>query len=123
MDACASQSTVIEGIGRPRVESGFLFEVVDAVIEVDDATSIAGAWQLERLLGLRYGGSSGTNLAACLDLAADLRARGERGAIVSLLCDRGERYADTLYDSAWLQARGLDPRPAMAALRARIGLA
>lgn len=121
LDAAASQPTVIEGIGRPCVEPGFLFEIVDAVIEVDDATSIAGAWLLERLLGLRYGGSSGTNLAACLDLAADLRSRGERGAIVSLLCDRGERYADTLYDTAWLQARGLDPRPAAAALLVSTG--
>lgn len=121
LDAVASQPTLIEGIGRPGVEPGFLFEVVDAVIEVDDVTSVAGAWLLERLLGLRYGGSSGTNLAACLDLAADLRSRGQRGAIVSLLCDRGERYSDTLYDAAWLLARGLDPRPVAAALRARIG--
>ena len=39
-----------------------------------------------------------------------MRARGERGAIVTLLCDRGERYAQTLFDHTWLQARGLEPR-------------
>ena len=48
---------------------------------------------LEELFGHRYGGSSGTNLVACLRLAAAMRARGERGSIVGLLCDRGERYA------------------------------
>src|SRR5690606_20837667 len=100
-DAPATQHTLIEGIGRPQVEPGFLFEIVDSVIEVGDASSVAGAWLLERLLGSRYGGSSGTNLVACLKLAADLHARGGRGAIVSLLCDRGERYADTLYDLRW----------------------
>ncbi|UHQ20073.1 pyridoxal-phosphate dependent enzyme [Lysobacter sp. KIS68-7] len=112
----ASRGTVIEGIGRPRVEPGFLFDIVDAVVEVDDVESIAGAWWLEGWLGRRYGGSSGTNLAACLHIAADMQARGERGSIVSLLCDRGERYAQTLFDPKWLQARGLDPKAAHALL-------
>lgn len=115
--AVASQPTVIEGIGRSRVEPGFVFEVVDRVIEVPDATSIAAAWLLEELLGRRYGGSSGTQFVGCLTLASAMRARGQRGSIVSLLCDRGERYAETLYDPGWLRARGLDPAPVLARLR------
>ena len=110
-DARATRPTLIEGIGRPRVEPGFLFDIVDAVIEVDDAASIAAAWQLESLFGRRYGGSSGTNFIACLQLAVGMRARGERGSIVSLLCDRGERYGDTLFDTAWLERQGTDPAP------------
>lgn len=66
---------------------------------------------------VRYGGSSGTNLAACLQLAARMRERGERGSIVSLLCDRGERYDQTLFDARWLAARGIDPLPARAELQ------
>jgi len=115
--ATAVQSTVIEGIGRPRVEPGFLFDVVDQVIEVPDAASVAAAWLLEELLGHRYGGSSGTNLVACLQLASSMRARGEHGSIVSLLCDRGERYTQTLFDPAWLAARNIDPAPWLATLR------
>ena len=110
-DAVASRATRIEGIGRPRVEPGFIFDVVDGVIEVEDAASIAAALQLEELLGTRYGGSSGTNFAACLQLAADMRARGERGSIVSLLCDRGKRYQQTLFDPGWRDAHGLDIAP------------
>jgi len=109
-DAHATRSTLIEGIGRPRVEPSFLFEVVDAVIEVDDAISIAATWLLQELFGVRYGGSSGTNLAACLQLATRMRERGEVGSIVSLLCDRGERYEQTLFDVRWLAARGIDPQ-------------
>ena len=109
--AHATQPTVIEGIGRTRVEPSFLFNVVDKVIEVDDDMSVAAAWLLEELFGARYGGSSGTNLAACLQLAARMRDRGERGSIVSLLCDRGERYEQTLFDSQWLSARGINPQP------------
>ncbi|MEO8459281.1 MAG: PLP-dependent cysteine synthase family protein [Dokdonella sp.] len=107
----ASSATVIEGIGRPCVEPGFLFDVVDHVLEVPDAASIAAAWLLEQLLGHRYGGSSGTNLVACLQLAVAMRARGEHGSIVSLLCDRGERYTETLFDPDWLGARDIDPVP------------
>ena len=117
-NAAATQPTLIEGIGRPRVEPGFLFEVVDDVVEVDDADSIAGAWLLESLFGRRYGGSSGTNFVACLQLAAAMQARGEHGSIVSLLCDRGERYDRTLFDPEWLHARGVDPTQARARLEA-----
>ncbi|MEP7096659.1 MAG: PLP-dependent cysteine synthase family protein [Dokdonella sp.] len=116
-NALASQPTLIEGIGRPRVESGFLFDVVDQVIEVPDAASIAAAWLLEELLGHRYGGSSGTNFVACLQLASAMGARGERGSIVTLLCDRGDRYAETLFDAAWLNAHGIDRLPWDTALR------
>jgi cysteine synthase A len=94
------------------VEPGFVFEVVDEVVEVADTASIAAAWLLEDLLGRRYGGSSGTNFVACLQLAEAMRARGARGSIVSLLCDRGERYEQTLFDRDWLHALGVDPAAA-----------
>ncbi|MDE2316285.1 MAG: PLP-dependent cysteine synthase family protein [Xanthomonadaceae bacterium] len=116
-DAPASRPTLIEGIGRPRVEPGFLFDVVDLVIEVPDSASIAAAWLLEDLLGRRYGGSSGTNLVACLQLAAAMHARGERGSIVSLLCDPGVRYAETLFDPGWLAEHRIDLAPAREALQ------
>ena len=119
--ACASKPTLIEGIGRARVEPGFIFEVVDAVEEIDDVDSIAAAWLLEDLLGHRFGGSSGTNLVACLRLAGKMRARGEAGSIVTLLCDRGDRYDETLFDRDWLDRQGLDPSPALARLRAQVG--
>lgn len=115
--ARARRATVIEGIGRARVEPGFMFDVVDTVVEVDDADSIASMWLLESLLGRRYGGSSGTNFAACLRLADGMRERGEGGSIVSLLCDSGERYEQTLFDPAWLAAHGIQARGAFSTLK------
>jgi cysteine synthase A len=47
-----------------------------------------------------------------------MRARSERGSIVSLLCDRGDRYDRTLYDREWLRARGFDPNPSRTHLAA-----
>jgi cysteine synthase A len=115
--ARATQSTLIEGIGRPHVEPGFLFDIVDQVCEVDDADSIAAAWQLEVLLGQCYGGSSGTNFIACLQLASGMRQRGETGSIVTLLGDRGDRYRETLFDRNWLTARGISLEQPIADLR------
>ena len=115
--ATASKATLIEGIGRSRAEPGFVFDVVDAVVEVEDVESISAAWLLEDVLGRRYGGSSGTNLAACLRLAEAMRESNEAGSIVTLLCDRGERYAQTLFDRDWLAARGIDPQPSRLAMQ------
>lgn len=115
-NAVASRPTRIEGIGRPQVEPGFIFDVVDDVVEVEDAASIAAALLLEELLGSGYGGSSGTNFVACLQLAAAMRSRGERGSIVSLLCDRGLRYRQTLFDPAWRASQGVDIAPWQRAL-------
>ena len=45
-----------------------------------------------------------------------MAARGETGSIVSILCDDGARYADTIFDAEWLAARDLDvaaPRQAI----------
>jgi cysteine synthase A len=103
-EAQATQPTCIEGIGRPRVEPCFSFELADTVIEIADVASIAGAWWLERRTGQRYGGSSGTNLVAALQLASAMRSEGKHGSVVMLLCDRGERYADTLFEPNWLAA-------------------
>lgn len=102
------------------MEPGFLFELVDEVVEVDDADSIAGAWALRDLVGGWHGGSSGTNLIAWLELAESMRARGERGSIVSLLGDRGERYAQSLFNAGWPNRNDIDVGGARAAVARRV---
>ncbi len=42
-----------------------------------------------------------------------MKARRQPGAVVTLLCDGGERYLGTCYDDAWLGAEGLDIKPGM----------
>ncbi|HUL63191.1 MAG TPA: PLP-dependent cysteine synthase family protein [Burkholderiaceae bacterium] len=103
--------TNIEGIGRPRVEPSFIADVIDRMVRVPDAASLATLRLLERLLNRKCGGSTGTNVFAALQLAADMNARGESGSIVSMICDPGERYLDTYYNDAWLAKKGLDIAP------------
>ncbi len=101
----------IEGIGRPRVEPSFLGHVVDRMVKVPDAASIAVIRVVEDLLGRRVGGSTGTNLWGVFQIVAEMVADGRSGSVVTLLCDGGERYSNTYYDDDWLAANGLDTAP------------
>ncbi|NNH75418.1 PLP-dependent cysteine synthase family protein [Nocardia uniformis] len=97
----------IEGIGRPRVEPSFIGQVVDTMIEVPDAASIAAARHASRTLGRRVGGSTGTNLWGAFALIADMLAEGRSGSVVTLLCDGGDRYAGTYFNDDWVAEQGL----------------
>ena len=107
----SSKSSRIEGIGRPRVEPSFLPAIVDAMISVPDAASIAAARWCSALTGRMVGGSTGTALWGALKLVAQMRAAGLQGSVVTLLCDGGERYGRTYYDDSWLVAQGIDIAP------------
>ncbi|MCD5995856.1 PLP-dependent cysteine synthase family protein [Pseudomonas sp. CDFA 602] len=98
----------IEGIGRPRVEASFLPSVVDAMVKVPDALSLAAMHYLAQRMGRRVGGSSGTNLIGALLAARHMVDAGESGSIVAILCDGGERYAGTYYDEVWLKGQGFE---------------
>ncbi|MFA9909710.1 PLP-dependent cysteine synthase family protein [Vibrio cholerae] len=93
----------IEGIGRPRVEPSFIPDVVDEMRAIPDAASVATIYWLEKILGRKAGASTGTNLYGALQLACEMKRRGEQGSIVTLLCDSGERYLDTYYNSEWVK--------------------
>lgn len=80
----------IEGIGRPRVEPSFIPDVVDEMRAIPDAASVATIYWLEKILGRKAGASTGTNLYGALQLACEMKRRGEQGSIVTLLCDSGE---------------------------------
>ena len=103
--------SLIEGIGRARVEPSFIPSLVDRMIVVPDVASIAATRVLSRRLGRPCGGSTGTNLWACVQLVQEMARAGECGSIVSILCDHGDRYASTYFDDAWIAAQGLDTAP------------
>ena len=107
---CGGSGGIIEGIGRARVEPSFMRNVVDRMLAVPDAASIAGARWLEIRLGRRFGPSTGTNSAGALALAAEMQSQGQSGSIATLACDAGDRYADTIYDDCWVAARNIDLR-------------
>jgi cysteine synthase A len=109
--ACTGAGSRIEGIGRPRVEPSFVGQVIDRMTQVPDAASVGAMRAVEPVLGRRVGPSTGTNLWAAFGLAAEMRAGGTPGSIVTLLCDSGDRYTRTYYDDRWVADQGWNPAP------------
>lgn len=58
---------------------------------------------LYALQGLLCGGSSGTNVAGALKLAATLEGPA---TIVCVLCDHGLKYLSKIYSDEWMIANG-----------------
>ncbi|QRY61758.1 PLP-dependent cysteine synthase family protein [Gordonia sp. PDNC005] len=106
----------IEGIGRPRVEPSFVSQVIDRMIGVPDASSVAAARFLSARLGRRVGGSTGTNFWGACTIMAEMADAGRAGSVVSLLCDSGDRYDHTYYNDEWVAAQELDLGPPTAVL-------
>jgi cysteine synthase A len=46
-----------------------------------------------------------------------MRAAGRTGSVVTLICDGGERYADTYYSDDWVAAQGLEIAPFAGVIR------
>ncbi|MFC6150392.1 MULTISPECIES: PLP-dependent cysteine synthase family protein [Mumia] len=115
-DYTTGQPSRIEGIGRPRVEPSFVGGVIDDMLRVPDAASVAAMRWCTRRLGRSVGPSTGTNLWGALTVIERMRAAGQDGSVVTLLCDSGDRYATTYYDDEWLELHGLGLAPYEAVL-------
>ena len=108
MTTVSGVPSCVEGIGRLQLEPSFLPDVIDRMIAVPDDASMAGALSISRVIGKSCGVSTGTNIWACATLIREMRAQRRTGAIVTLLCDDGRRYASTCFDAAWRTAQGLE---------------
>lgn len=78
----------IEGIGNGFIPHTMDLSLVDQIIKVSDAQAFTMVREIAAKTGLFVGSSSGANLAAATELAKTL----ERGNIVTIFYDRGERY-------------------------------
>lgn len=110
-DVTCSTPSRIEGVGRPRVEPSFIPGVIDHMIKIPDAASIAAMHVLSDRLFRRVGGSTGTNFFGTCWIAAAMMKEGREGSLVSLICDSGDRYAATYYNPEWLAKNEIDITP------------
>ncbi|WP_017612564.1 L-cysteine desulfhydrase Cds1 [Nocardiopsis salina] len=110
-DYATGMPSRIEGIGRPRLEPSFVPSVIDLMMSVPDAASIAAMRDLRDRTGLSAGGSTGTNLWGVWHLIARMLREERTGSVVTLICDGGERYQHSYYDDTWVSERGMDPAP------------
>lgn len=103
--------SLIEGIGPLSLLPSYLPSVIDRVETVADAASVAATRSITTALDTPCGGSTGTNIWASLVLAYEMKSQGRTGAIATLLCDSGDRYASTYFDDRWLVRQGLELAP------------
>jgi len=81
----------IEGIGNDFMPDTMDISLVDKVVKVNDEEAFSTVRELARREGIIAGSSSGAAMAAALKLAKTL----ERGNIVVVFPDRGDRYFST----------------------------
>jgi len=95
---------LVEGIGEDFVPETYDQGVVDDIIRVGDAESIAMARRLAVEEGILAGGSSGTAVVGALELA---RRKPRLRLIVVIIPDSGRSYLSKIYNPGWLKANGL----------------
>jgi cysteine synthase len=100
----AEGTSVAEGIGQSRVTANLEGAPVDLAFRVGDQEGLDHVFSLLRDEGMCVGLSSGINVAGAVALAREL---GPGKTIVTILCDSGLRYLSTLFNPAWLTAKGL----------------
>jgi len=112
----AEGRSVAEGIGQGRVTANLEGFTPDTQFRIADAQGLEWVQRLLAEEGLCLGLSSGINVAGAVALGRQLVAGGRKNArVVTILCDSGFRYLSTLYNPAWLAAKGLPVFPWLAA--------
>ncbi|MGY4282863.1 cysteine synthase A [Bradyrhizobium sp. LM2.7] len=108
--------SLIEGVGRPRCEPSFVPGVVDRMMKIPDAASIAAMNVLSRRLRRAVGGSTGTNVPG----AVPARCRDAKREPDGIAGDADLRFRRTL-PADLLRARMAESaRPRSGAVRSRL---
>ena len=106
-----AKGSCIEGIGRPRVEKSFIKEIIDHMIKVPDSASIAAMHFLANEMLYARGPSTGTNFYGVYEILKQMKKRKEKGSLIMLLCDSGDRYLKTYYNPTWINNNGYSLEP------------
>ncbi|WP_421784498.1 PLP-dependent cysteine synthase family protein [Hyphobacterium sp.] len=93
----------VEGIGEDIECRAMDFSVVDDMVQIDDWESFHVGRALVREEGLFCGGSSGSIVAAAIEVAKKL---GPDKTIVVTLCDSGTRYISKYLSDQWMEKNG-----------------
>ena len=95
----APQRRLIPGHGASRMPALYERGLEDDCVHVSDRECVEGCFRLLQSEAILAGGSSGAVISAI----GRMRARIPAGAIVvAILCDRGDRYLQTVYSQEWI---------------------
>lgn len=96
--------SITEGIGNSRVTQNLAGARIDKAVQVQDKDMVRLVYRMLREDGWFFGSSTGINLCAAVQIAQTL---GPDHTIVTILCDAGHKYQSTLFNPAFLDAKGL----------------
>lgn len=92
---------LLPGHGAARVPELFQPGLEDAHVLVSDLDCVMGCRNLLRSEAILAGGSSGGVISAIKKKAQEIP---DGATCAAILCDRGERYLDTIYSDSWVEA-------------------
>lgn len=98
--------TDVEGLGQSDRRPTMWFEHIDEVRSVADEDALRLTRRAASEQGLLVGGSSG----AALWVAREIASEEPDATIVTIACDGGEQYFDTVFDDDWMAERGYPTR-------------
>jgi cystathionine beta-synthase len=109
----------VEGIGGDKIPTTLWFDYVDEFRQLPDRDSFAMTRRLAREEGILAGGSTGLNVALACQVGREVN--DPKALIVTLICDRGERYLSKVFNDEWMRENQMMdlPRPTVADLLAR----
>ena len=92
-------NSITEGIGNSRITANFKKAPIDGAYSINDNEALPEIYKLIENEGLCLGTSSGINIAGAIRLGKDL---GPGKTIVTVLCDKSDRYHSKLFNKEFL---------------------
>ena len=96
--------SITEGIGSSRVTANFAEAKIDGAFSIEDKESLPILYDLIKNEGLSLGTSCGVNIAGAIRLGKKL---GPGKTIVTILCDKSDRYNSKMFNKTFLIEKGL----------------
>ena len=100
----AEGGSITEGIGSSRITKNFAEAKIDGAFSISDQESLPVLYDLIQNEGLSLGTSCGVNIAGAIRLGKEL---GPGKTIVTILCDRSDKYSTKMFNKKFLEEKGL----------------
>ena len=100
----AEGGSITEGIGSSRITKNFAEAKIDGAFSISDQESLPVLYDLIQNEGLSLGTSCGVNIAGAIRLGKEL---GPGKTIVTILCDKSDKYNSKMFNKLFLQEKGL----------------
>mmetsp|Transcript_30847 Transcript_30847/g.60207 ORF Transcript_30847/g.60207 Transcript_30847/m.60207 type:complete len:390 (+) Transcript_30847:1-1170(+) len=107
-ELAAEGDSITEGIGQGRITGNLEGFRPDLLYEITDEEALNQCYSLISEEGLNVGLSAGVNVAGAVKVAQEL---GPGHNIVTVLCDRSDRYVSKMFNTEFLSSRNLPTPP------------